>query len=187
MSNASRVFERYFIRHERAPEMPTPKLAPTSKITQPKTPRILKESDATAMKQAIHQRVSEKAYYLYEMSGGKPGNDHNHWSQAESQILQRGVDVRESGSWLAVKASLPDVSADDVQVYVASNQIVVWAKKSSEAKNTQPRDFGMTQQELFFVADLPQEVDPSTASAALKEQTLTLMVKKRFPQSGAPE
>jgi hypothetical protein len=42
---------------------------------------------------------------------------------------------------------------------------------------------GLTQHELFIAQELNTEIDPSTASAAFRDQKLTLMVKKRFPES----
>jgi len=39
--------------------------------------------------------------------GGAPGNDEANWLQAEAEILRYNMEVRESGTWLSLKASNP--------------------------------------------------------------------------------
>ncbi len=41
----------------------------------------------------------------------------------------------------------------------------------------------MTEREIFLTHDLNTEIEPSTASATLKDEKLTIMVKKRYPVS----
>jgi HSP20 family molecular chaperone IbpA len=160
--------------------MATSKPAPIEKPVA-STPKIIGESGKEALHQAIHGRVSERAYSLYEASGREEGNAERHWLQAEGEILQQGLEVRESGSWLSVNASLPDVSADDMEIYVGPERVIVRAQKrrATENKASQTQT---THMELFLARNLPVEVDPSTASAAFKDQKLTLMVKKRYPE-----
>ncbi len=149
------------------------------------TPQIVGESEKQSFDQAIHRRVSERAYLLYESSGREDGNHDSHWLQAENEVLQRGLEIRESGSWLSVNASLPDVSADDVQVYLEPNRIIVRAQNSQVMQNAESQERGLTAREVFLMSDLASAVDPSTASAAFKDQRLTLMVKKRYPANAA--
>ena len=87
--------------------MATSRPAPSSKI--PAAPRIVGESEKERFDQALHRRVSERAYRLYESSGREDGNHHAHWLQAQSEVLQRGLEIRESGSWLSINAALPGV------------------------------------------------------------------------------
>lgn len=166
--------------------MPTPKPALTSKVT-PKTPQLVWGSDKEALEQAIRQRIAERAYSLFEASGGKQGHDQEHWLQAESELLQRGLEIRESGSWLAINASLPDVLAEDVQIYLEPSRVIVRALKSNEVRNKDSQTPGLTQPELFVVENLKVQIEPTTASASFKGQTLTLMVKKRYPANTAAQ
>jgi len=146
-----------------------------------KAPRIIGENDKQRFDQAIHRRVCERAYLLYEASGRGHGNHHAHWLQAQREVLQRGLEVRESGSWLSINASLPDVASDDIEVYLEPDRVIVRAEKSQTVQNAESHTQGLTQPEIFLVEDLHSEVDPTTASAAFKDQRLTLMVKKRYP------
>jgi len=52
--------------------MATSKHAPTGNLP-PKAPRIFSEADGQMFDHAIHARVSERAYHLYEASGGEHG------------------------------------------------------------------------------------------------------------------
>src|SRR5215472_2112763 len=148
---------------------PKPKQAFTSKSAVTTTPRFVDKDEADALQQTIQDRISVRAYQLYEESGRQPGNDQRHWFQAESEVL-RPLEVQESGSWVAVNASLPDVSAEDVQIYVDQRRIVVRAAKINGTRDARPAAPG--QAEIFLVADLTEEVEPATASASLKDEKL---------------
>jgi HSP20 family molecular chaperone IbpA len=97
--------------------------------------------------------------------------------------LQRGIEVRESGSWLAFNASIPDGSADNVEVCLTPTSLTVHVEKV-ESKDTGANTDEIAQREIFLTQDLNTEIEPSTASATLKDQKLTIMVKKRYPVSG---
>jgi HSP20 family molecular chaperone IbpA len=144
-------------------------------------PKVLREDEKQALNHTIRRRISERAFHIFESSGRKHGNHHAHWLEAESKVLQHGLEVRESGSWLSVNASLPDVSGEDVEVCVEPHRVVIHAEKGAAIKNHESLEQGLTQHELFLVQDLNAEVDPTTASVSLKDQKLTLMVKKRYP------
>lgn len=162
--------------------MASPKTAPAK--TAAKTPRFVDGSQKEAITNAIRARITERAYGIFETSGKPFGSELAHWLQAESEVLQHGLDVRESGSWIAINASLPDVQADDVEIFLEPERVIVRAQKAEALRNTDSGQLGLTQQELFLTADLKNEVDPETASASLKDQKLTLMVKKRMKGEG---
>jgi len=157
--------------------MPSPKAAPSSKTT-PKPPRFIERSEMNELEEAIRRRIAERAYSFFDLSGRVHGHDLEHWAQAEAEVVHRGIDIRESGSWLALKASLPGVSAEDVHIYVESRRVVIRAMQRADVE--QPESQRSTA-ETFLVADLNLEADPGTASATLKDQQLTLMVQKRHP------
>jgi HSP20 family molecular chaperone IbpA len=158
--------------------MATPKTALSGSS---KVPQILNEDQRSIFQDKIRQSVSRRAYEYYELSGNQDGNDYQHWIRAENDILQRGLEVRESGSWLALNATIPVSSADNVEVYLTPNSVTVHAENQQSIKNSDANDLGSTQREIFLTEDLSTEIDPSTASATLKDQKLTIMVKKRYP------
>jgi HSP20 family molecular chaperone IbpA len=161
--------------------MATTKTALTGSTQASRVPKFADEDGKSRIAQALQDRISSRAYSLYEESGQVEGNHFADWLQAESEILQRTLDVRESGSWLAVNASLPDVTPEDVLISVEPKRVLIQAVRSEEIKNDTAAESGSTRRELFLVQDLNVEVDPETASASLEDQKLTLMVKKKFP------
>lgn len=144
-----------------------------------KTPQIVSEDQNAAFQDKVRQRVAQRAYDIYQNSGGNHGNDYEHWIQAENEVLKRGIEVRESGSWLALNASIPEGSADSVEICLTPTSVTVRAEKSEQIKNASAQ--GLAEREIFLTHDLNTEIEPATASATLKEQTLTIMVKKRYP------
>jgi HSP20 family molecular chaperone IbpA len=158
--------------------MATPKSALSGSS---KTPQILSEDQHAAFQDKVRQRVSQRAYDIYQNSGSQDGNDYEHWIQAENEVLQRGIEVRESGSWLAFNASIPEGSADDVEICLTPTNVTVRAEKSQAFKTPEGNEQELTEREIFLTHDLPTQIEPSTASATLKDQKLTIMVKKRYP------
>lgn len=55
--------------------------APAANSTKP----INKKED---MPRPSHEQIAEKAYYLWEANGCKPGRDEEHWNEAEAQLLR---------------------------------------------------------------------------------------------------
>jgi HSP20 family molecular chaperone IbpA len=146
------------------------------------TPKIITDYQKDALQLAIQDRVSKRAFSLFEASGREDGNAEHHWFQAEAEILRPGLEVRESGSWLSVNAFLPDVGPEDMEIYVQPDRVVVHAQKSQSTEEQKSSMQTVTQADVFLARSLPVEVDPPTASAAFKDQKLTLMVKKRYPE-----
>jgi HSP20 family molecular chaperone IbpA len=160
--------------------MATPKTALSNTSN---SPLLISEDQQQTFCDRIRQRISERAFDFYRGSGGIDGNDRQHWLQAEEEILQRGLEVRESGSWLAVNAAIPGGSADEIQIYLTPHRVMVRAEKRETIRNADSQTPGLAEREIYLVEDLNTEVEPSTASAAFKDQKLTLMVKKRYPVS----
>ena len=161
--------------------MATPKSALSGSS---KTPQILSEDQHSAFHHKVRQSISQRAYDIYQNSGSQDGNDYEHWIQAENEVLQRGIEVRESGSWLAFNASIPDGTADNVEVCLTPTSVIVHAEKIESTNTTGVQAEEVMQREIFLTQDLNTEIEPSTASATLKDQKLTIMVKKRYPVAG---
>ena len=164
--------------------MATPKTALSGNS---KTPQILSEDQHAAFQEKVRQRVSQRAYDIYQNGGGENGNDYQHWIQAENEILQRGIEMRESGSWLAFNASIPDNTADEVEVCLTPTSVTVHAEKHQPSDGGKANEAGFSEREIFLTHDLNTEIEPSTASATLKDEKLTIMVKKRYPVSGTAD
>ncbi len=121
--------------------------------------------------------VARRAYSLYLASGGGDGQDVAHWLQAESEVLTRVPDIRESSSWYTVNVPVQGFSPEQIEVGVDENRAVICADKTS-SNNESGKDGGATSESIFMFAEWPSAVDPSTASAYVKGDALTLTVKR---------
>jgi HSP20 family molecular chaperone IbpA len=100
--------------------------------------------------------------------------------RAESEILRSGAQVRESGSWVSLTASIPDASELGMEIVVRATRVLVHARESSNGRDSSElaKQGG---REIFLAANLTAEVDPPSAAASFKDHSLHLMVKKHRP------
>jgi HSP20 family molecular chaperone IbpA len=141
-----------------------------------------------ASKDQLHEhaqsRIASRAYELYEQDGRNHGDDRSHWFRAESEILTRIPEVRESSSWFTINLALKGFSAEEVQVNVEPHHAIIAAARKQSGTSSQEGAESSFQETTFAVAKWPSEVDPETASAYLKDGTLTVAVKRALPATG---
>jgi HSP20 family molecular chaperone IbpA len=161
--------------------MPATKLAFTSRPSLASTtPSFIDGREADELEQAVSQRIRDRARVLFEESGAAAGNDEANWLRAESEILHASLQVRESGTWVALSASIPDASGQGMQIVVRPRRVLV---RATHGQNEEESG-GQTEQhaqELFLAANLTAEVDPPSAAASFRDHNLNLMVKRRRP------
>jgi HSP20 family molecular chaperone IbpA len=168
--------------------------------------------------QHVHDRlnneISRRAYELYERNGNSHGQDLVNWLEAESQILQRVPEIRESSSWYTVSVPLQGFTSEQVHVTVDATRAVIAAEKTESSTSPADRQASSAQhandqsamdatssqstggnrseatnfsrESVYFQASWPSEVDPATASAYLKNDSLTLTVKRAAAASKSP-
>ena len=159
--------------------MPAPRLAFTSIPSLSFIiPEFVTGTEAEAIEQGLLQRISERARLLFEQSGNEPGNDEANWLRAESEILGPSLDVRESAMWIMVDASLPNASGRGMQIAVGPSRIVVYDRRTDNTSDSlESANDG--EGEILAAANLPAEVDPSSAAASFRDHRLRLVMKKR--------
>jgi HSP20 family molecular chaperone IbpA len=162
--------------------MASTKLAFTSRHSaELATPSFVAECEGEELEQTIHRKIGERARLLFEESGRVPGNDEANWFRAESEILRSSLQVRESGSWVAVNASIPDASAQDMQVLVRPKRVIVRAQRQTADQAGCAEGAKADRGEIFLAANLTVEVQPASAVASFRDHNLQLMVKKSQP------
>jgi len=142
------------------------------------TPQFCVGAAAEELDQRVSERIRDRAYSLFEQSGREPGNEDANWTRAESEILRCNAQVRESGSWLALTAFLPDASGQEMQIAVQPRRVVVRATAGGKKQDLSDHN-GSASAEIFLAANLAVDVEPSSAAASFRDQTLRLMVRKR--------
>jgi HSP20 family molecular chaperone IbpA len=78
--------------------------------------------------------VSDRAYSLFEQSGGFHGDDVSHWLQAERELTAL-PDVQESGDAYAVIMRMPGIPAVQIKVRVTDERAIVSATRSASQEN----------------------------------------------------
>lgn len=124
----------------------------------------------------LNKRIAARAFALYEERGRPPGEDLAHWLQAESEISANRPEIRESSSWYVVNIPVRGFRPDELSVGIDSRRGAVVGEKQQSPEG--PGDERSDSESLFLVAEWPAEVDPLTACAYIKDQTLTLTVKR---------
>lgn len=163
--------------------MPATKLAFSSLPTLPSaSPTFISGQEADDLERALDTKIGERARLLFEESGRTPGNDAANWFRAEAEILRSDLQVRESGSWLALSASLPDASAQGIQILVRPKRIIVRAQRRA-SMNYSVENANLDGGEIYLAANLSVEIQPQSAVASFRDHTLQLMTKKSQPST----
>jgi HSP20 family molecular chaperone IbpA len=130
------------------------------------------------LKDRAKNAVGSRAYALYLAEGAPEGMDVAHWLRAESEILTRVAEIRESSSWYIVHFPVNNFVPEQIQVGVDENGVIITADNTLNAGGEVADDAGPGRESLFLIATWPSSVDPSTASAYIKGGDLTLTVKR---------
>jgi len=125
-----------------------------------------------------NEAVARRAYALFLADGGGNGHDLRHWLQAESEVLTRVPEIRESDSWYTVNTPLPGFSPEQVNVGIDANQAVIVADKSHSTDQQHGKPAATGEESVFLMVEWPSAVDPDTASAYIRNDSLTLTVKQ---------
>lgn len=156
------------------------KAATKKKATTPgtvKSPAIKSPDDIFRQMEKFASSISNRAYELFEKRGHQPGHDIEDWLQAESELFQKPeVEVETKGKTIVVKAKVNGFKADDLQVGIESNHIVIYGAKRGNSKS---KKGGITStssysEVLSRVIDLPENVDTDKAKAKLEKGVLRI-------------
>ncbi len=104
---------------------------------------------------------------------------------AIDMVRQPLVDLADSGKEFVVKAELPGVNKDDLNIEVSENSIEISAE-SREEKSEEKKGYIRRERHyasFFRSIPLPEEILPDKANADLKEGVLTVIL----PKASAPE
>src|SRR5438128_2291949 len=105
------------------------------------------------------------------------------WTDSDLRVREPLVDLIDKGSEFVVRAELPGVSKEDVDLTVTADAIEIHAEtnrsREENEKNYQYRE--RTYEALHRVLSFPEEVKVDLASATLKDGVLEVRVPKKEP------
>ena len=84
----------------------------------------------------VKEQITKRAYEIFEGKGREGGHDLAHWLQAERELVWAPpMEVEESDREIKVKISTPGIDAQDLDVEVAPQGLVVEAETEDEEKD----------------------------------------------------
>src|SRR6266852_1381491 len=98
------------------------------------------------------------------------------WSDSGLRVREPLVDLVDKGSEFVVRAELPGVAKEDVDLTVTNDGIEIRAEKNYQYRER-------TYQALQRVLGFPEEVKADLAAATLKDGVLEVRVPKKEPTS----
>ncbi len=108
----------------------------------------------------------------------------NYWEEDESKF-SIPIEVSDKGKCFELKAELPGIKKENLDIDIDSNYVVVNAKKEEEKKS---QDHNYTKTELRYgefsrTIYLPEEIDTSKTEAELKDGVLKITAQKKQVES----
>ena len=136
----------------------------------------------TRRRQEIDEMIAQRAYQLFEERGHLHGHDVADWLQAEGEIVHGcRHDLRESTEAVILHAEMPNsYSANQLLVSVEPWRLMVSGEREIEVGFWDgTKTAAEVRSRLIFRAhDLPAEVNPSSATAALRDNILEVVMPK---------
>jgi HSP20 family molecular chaperone IbpA len=132
---------------------------------------------------SLKHKIARRAYELFELGGRAEGNDMRHWLQAESEILSKIPEIRETSSSYTVDVPVQGFKPEETYVGVDANRTLILAEKQESVDGRKGQESGFSRESLFLSAEWPTPVDPATASAQIKNGALILTVKRVAPSA----
>lgn len=148
----------------------SPKQSPASEMAN-----VVSGKRKDALLGEFRGQVSKRAYELFEQLGRIDGNDLSHWLRAEDELCMKIPEVQQSGVWYTVSAPVVGVPADHIKVCVENGGALISAEKTSEEGESGGSDEYAS---MYYSVRFPESVNPETASAYLKNGTLTIVARK---------
>jgi HSP20 family protein len=127
----------------------------------------------------MRDRITKRAYEIFERDGRPTGRDFDHWLEAEAELLWAPtIDVEEGADVITTTVSVPDIEADDLDVELEPQDLLI--KAETEEKSKKDKKTGRKETKaarLFGSVHFSKPVDPKSAKANLKDGVLTLTAK----------
>jgi HSP20 family protein len=136
----------------------------------------------------LSERISRRAYELFESNGSTFGHDLEDWFKAESEILQPfDLRIKEKNDSLTIEAQVPGFTVRDLEVSLEPWRLTISGQKETkeEQKSADATYQERSSEQLLRVIDLPSEIDSAKARATLKNGLLEITIPKSTKAAAA--
>ena len=125
----------------------------------------------------MQDRVTQRAYEIFEQNGGASGTDLENWTRAERELVWKpAFELSEKDGQFQLEAAIAGVEAKDIHVEVTAEDIILTADtqhRHSERKGMVHYCEFVTGK-MFRSIHLPKKIDPDKVKAEFKNGLLRL-------------
>jgi len=153
----------------------------TDTVSRPKVFEFAPNDPFFELASEIENQIARRAYELFESRGSAHGCDHDDWLRAQSEIVVNvPIDVSETEAELIVRADVPGLNENDVEVRVAPRALcIVGKRKMGPTREGEKSLYSeRTSNQIFRALDLPSEIDPERTVATLGDGVLEIKLLK---------
>jgi len=125
----------------------------------------------------MQDRITRRAYDIFESNGRAIGRDLEHWLDAERQLVWKpAIELSENDETFHVSVTIPGVDPKDLDIEVAPDYLLVKAEVHHEhtSDKGQVHTCEFETGHLFRSIRFPKKVDPSKVKAEFKNGMLYL-------------
>lgn len=147
-------------------------MAQESQIQEQSVPVV--EADVFDTMNETNALIAERAYEIYQTRGGTHGSDQEDWFKAEQEILPKlAVELQVTSSAVRLTAKVPGFNADDLEVALGHQRAVIMGVHKSSSRIGSRR-----RKKVMRIVELPFEVNPGLATAALRGGVLHVVLPR---------
>src|SRR5688572_16490986 len=152
---------------------------------EPTTTAIQRSSLFERMNEVL-DKISQRAFEVFERNGGTPGRELENWLTAEREVLHPlPINITESSDSLEVEAEVPGFNERELEIAVQPNRVTITGMRETAKEEKKGKtiysECGCNQ--ILRVLDLPVEIDPEKATATLTNGVLQLALPKTATRS----
>lgn len=125
----------------------------------------------------IQERITQRAYEIFERNGAVFGRELDNWLQAEEELLWKpSIELREKDGELLLQAALSGVDPKDVEIEVTPEDIILKAETQHQHQEQKGIvhicEFGTGM--MFRSIHLPTKINPDKVKAEFSNGLLRL-------------
>jgi HSP20 family molecular chaperone IbpA len=133
----------------------------------------------------VLQRIRARAFELFSARGFAEGHAIEDWLAAEREICWPASELAEQEKSFTLSVALPGFEAGDISVTATAHELIVHAKATSEGRKPEEAKKGgnvcwseFRSNDVYRLVELPKDIDPQSASAALQNGVLKIVASK---------
>jgi HSP20 family molecular chaperone IbpA len=131
---------------------------------------------------AVFDRITRRAFQLFEEDGHMVGRDLQHWFNAEQELLHPVcTELTEAENLLTLKAEVPGFSEKELEIKVEPRRVLISGERESTSKEERKAKTirsEMSSDQILRVVELPVDIETDKVTATLKDGMLAIEMRK---------